>query len=95
MVFSEFTNKVKYSNRIPSHLQRKWMSGFTECLIMSCCLILCFHNGMHIKKMSISVIWQPEDKFYTVYFIFNILNVEQLNIGKNGRRRKFLTGGIH
>ena len=34
MVFSEFTNKIKYSNRISSHLQKEGISGFTECLIM-------------------------------------------------------------
>ena len=30
MVFSEFTNKVKFTNRIPYHLQREGISGYTE-----------------------------------------------------------------
>ena len=30
MVFSEFTNKVKFTNRLPYHLQKEGISGYTE-----------------------------------------------------------------
>ena len=51
MVFLEFTNIIKYSNRIPSHLQREGISGFTECLIMTAYYLISYlDNNMHIEK---------------------------------------------
>ena len=42
--------------------------------------------------MSISGIWESEDKLYTVYFIFNILYIEQLNTWQESRKRKAFNG---
>ena len=95
MVFSEFTNKVKYSNRIPSHLQSKVINGFTECLIMNGYLILYFHNDMHIKKWVFQLFENLKINFtqYILFLTFYILN--NWILGKNQGRGKLLMGGTH
>ena len=87
MAFSEFTNKIKYSNRISSHLQRERIRGFTECL-MRYYLISHFYNGTRIKNEHFSYL-RFEDKCYTGYFISNISKYWTLNAWQESRGKFF------